>query len=315
MDVVTHVQTFVAVVRCGNFSEAARQLGVVPSVVARRIAQFEAALNTRLFERTTRRVVLTEVGERLFGRAGALVGEFGELLRSLERDEGQLVGQLKVMAPTTLTMLQLARPFSDFLAAHPGITLELALEDGSVNPAEGGFDMAISGRTAGYEGVVDMPLAPVGLQLCVAPSHLAAHGALAHPRDLVDRPCLVFKPTGTTWDFHGAQGALSVDVRPRLVAEDNKTLLRAAVAGLGFALLPRYITMQALADGELQVALPAFKVQETWFKAYVPKRRMQVERVRALLRHLQTQWAPGFSALAEVSPPATGPVKPSRAAG
>ncbi len=290
MDVTTHLQTFATVVRCGGFSEAARQLGVVPSVVAKRIAQLEQELHVRLFERTTRKVNLTEAGEKLNSRASGLVAEFEELLHSVRRDEGKPEGHLRVMAPTTLTMERLGPVFCAFLQAHPRITMVLALVDRSANPAEGGFDLAISGRPASYEGVVDLPLCPVRTVLCASPELLQNRGPLSHPRELGDAPCLAFSATGTSWTFHSSRGALSVDVSPRLLADDNRTLLRAAVAGLGIALLPTYIAKDALQSGALQIVLPKFTPQENWFKAYVPKRKANLARVKALLRFLQ-EWA------------------------
>ena len=92
------------------------------------------------------------------------------------------------MAPTTVTMHHLGPVFCEFLVAHPGTTMELALVDRSTNPAETGFDLAISGRTASYEGVVDVPLYPVRPVLCAAPRFVQAHGELTHPRDLADGP-------------------------------------------------------------------------------------------------------------------------------
>lgn len=290
MDVVTHVQTFVAIVRCGNFSEAARHLGVVPSVVAKRVSQLETELKTRLFERTTRRVDLTEAGEKLYAKASNVVAEFEELVRSVERDESKLEGHLKVMAPTTLTMVQLGEVFCEFLRSHPSITLELVLEDRSTNPSEGGYDIAISGRAASYEGVVDIPLRPVKLLLCAAPSYLSLHPHITHPRDLADCDCLVFSATGANWVFQSSRGSLAIDVHPRLSADDNHTLLRAAMGSLGVALLPSYIAADAIAAGKLEIVMPDFAPQENWFKAYVPRRRMAVQRVKALLKHLQDHW-------------------------
>lgn len=290
MDVTTHIRTFAAVVRCGGFSEAGRQLGVVPSVVAKRIAQLEQELQARLFERTTRKVSLTEAGEKLHARAAGVVAEFEELLHSVRREEGKPEGHLRVMAPTTLTMEQLGPVFCAFLVAYPGITMELTLVDRSANPAEGGYDLAISGRPASYEGVVDVPLRSAKPVLCAAPSYLRSHTP-AHPRDLPDFACLAFAATGTTWTFHSPRGVLSVDVRPRLMADDNRTLLHAAVAGLGIALLPAYIAGAALRSGALEIALPTFAPQENWFKVYVPKRKMGLARVNALLQFLQEHWA------------------------
>jgi DNA-binding transcriptional LysR family regulator len=219
-----------------------------------------------------------------------VVAQFEELLGTVESDEAALGGHLKVMAPTSLTMMQLGTVFCEFLRAHPGVTMQIALEDRSANPAEGEFDIAISGRAASYEGVVDIPLRPVKPLLCAAPSYLRAHPAIAHPRDLPDCACLVFSATGTTWTFQSNRGTLSVDVRARLLADDNQTLLQAAIAGLGLALLPTYIASDAMAAGQLEVVLPDFTPQENWFKAYVPRRRVKVSRVAALLKHLQEEW-------------------------
>ncbi|NML47481.1 LysR family transcriptional regulator [Ramlibacter sp. G-1-2-2] len=291
MDVTTHIRTFTAVVRCGGFSEAARQLGVVPSVVAKRIAQLEGELQARLFERTTRKVTLTEAGDRFYARASGVVAEFEDLLASVRRDEGKPEGHLRVMAPTTLTLEQLGPVFCAFLAAHPAITMELALVDRSANPAEGDFDLAISGRAATYEGVVDIPLCPVRPVLCASPAYLAQHAEPAHPRELADRDCLMFSATGTSWAFQSSRGTLAIDVHARLLADDNLTLLHAAVGGLGIALLPTYIAADALQTGKLQPVLPKFAPQENWFKAYVPKRKLRVARVDALLRYLQQHWA------------------------
>lgn len=292
MDVMTHVRTFVAVVRFGTFADAARSLEVVPSVVARRIAQLEQSLNTRLFERNTRKVTLTEAGEKFYARAGDLVTEFEELLTSVERDSGKLEGHLRVMAPTTLATQELAPVFCAFLARHPRITMQLALVDHSANPAESGFDVAISGRLASYDGVVDVPLQPVQPVLCAAPAYLDASRALSHPRDLVTHACLVFAAIGTTWHFQSSRGVVSVDVSPRLQADDNLTLLEAAKSGLGIALLPKYICAPALKAGTVVSVLPDFAPQENWFKAYVPRRRMNLARVKAFLNWMSSEWAP-----------------------
>lgn len=291
MDVSTHIRTFTTVVRAGSFSEAARHLGVAPSVVGKRIAQLEEALQTRLFERTTRRVSPTEAGEKFYSRAVSVVTEMEDLLDSIRRDDGKPEGHLKVMAPTTVTMRQLGPVFSDFLAKHPRITLTLALVDLSANPAESGFDMAISGRASNYEGVVDIPLCPVRPVLCASPEFLAKVANPTHPRELTKVDCLVFTATGSTWTMHGSKGSMAIEVKTRLQADDNLTLLHAAKAGLGIAQLPTYVVESAMKAGELRLVMPDFTPQENWFKAYIPRRNMRLARVQALLEHLQGHWA------------------------
>ncbi|MES1979338.1 MAG: LysR family transcriptional regulator [Pseudomonadota bacterium] len=291
MDVLGNLKTFLAVASGGGFSEAARKLHVVPSVVAKRIAQLEKTMGSRLFERSTRSVVLTEAGEQLQARAAVLMADFDELVSTVQRDDSKLEGHIRVMAPTTLTMVYLGQVINAFLEKHERITMELALVDQSTNPQERGFDMAISGRTASYDGVLDVPLCAVQTMLFASPAYVAAHGEPAHPRELADHRCLVFAPTGVNWQFESSRGAISVEVRPRLLADDNRTLLDAAVRGMGVVALPLYVARDALAAGQLQPVLGKFPLQETWFRAYLPRRSHKLARVQALVdwlaRHLE----------------------------
>lgn len=282
MDTLTNLKTFAAVANYGGFSEAARRLHVVPSVVAKRIGQLEKTMGVRLFERSTRSVVLTEAGQQLQGRATGLMADFDDLVRSVQRDDNKLEGHIRVMAPTTLTMLHLGAVFNAFVQQHERITLELALVDLSSNPEEQGFDIAISGRNASYEGVIEVPLCSARPQLVAAPAYLAQRGAPTHPRDLTAHSCLVFAPTGRIWQFQSARGTLSVEVMPRLTVDDNVTLLGAASMGMGIAPLPTYVVRQALADGVLLPLLEDFALQENWFRAFVPRRKYRLARVRAL---------------------------------
>jgi len=291
MDVLVNLRTFLAVTRYGGFSEAARHLHVVPSVTAKRISQLEKTVGARLFERSTRKVSLTKAGQQLLTRAAGVIAGFDDLVKNLRRDEGTLQGHIRLMAPTTLTMLYLGEVLNVFLREHEGITLEIALIDRSVSPLEEGFDIAISGRSATFDGVIDIPLCPVGAVLCAAPSYLERRGSPADPRELSTRDCLVFKPTGSDWQFQSSRGPIQVQVLAKLTADDNQTLRKAAEAGQGIALLPQYVAEPAFKAGTLMPLLPAFPPQETWFKAYVPRSRQELPRIKALLewvtQHMQ----------------------------
>ena len=292
MDMVANLRAFLAVARCGAFSEAARQLNVVPSVVAKRVGQLEHTMGTRLFERSTRKVALTEAGQKLQVRARGLVAEIDDAIRSLERDENRLEGHILLMAPTTLTTLVLADILNGFLHEHEHITMELMLVDRSVNPAEEGFDLAISGHAASsYEGVVDIPLHPFEQVLCAAPAYLERRGTPQHPRDLADHDGLFFKPLGTAWRFDSERGQISVDVRPRLIANDNVTLRSAALAGNGVAMLPRYVIGDALQAGTLVPLLASFDTPKAWFRAHVTRRRAKLARIEKLIEWLSARLA------------------------
>lgn len=300
MDTLIQLKTFLAVARTGGFSEAARELNVVPSVVGKRITQLEHTLRERLFDRTTRQVSPTAAGRRLERRAAALVSDFDALLRPTHErtDDAGVAGTLRVAAPTTLATLRLAPVFAAFAREHPRVRLELVLSDRSINPAESDLDLAISGRTAHYDGVVDVPLAPVVPRLCASPAYLARAGAPAHPRDLAAHDTLVFAPAGRTWTFVTSRAPVHVEVQPRFVADDNVTLLAAARAGLGITVLPAYVVDTALDDGTLVALLPAFALQDAWFKAHVPARRHRHPAVQALLQVVERALAlpaPGAS--------------------
>ena len=289
MDMVANLRAFLAVARYGGFSQAARQLNLVPSVAAKRVSQLEHAVGTRLFERSTRKVDLTEAGELFQARARSLIADLDEALSGLKRSGDRLEGRILMMVPTTLHMLVLSDALSGFLLEHPHITMELALVDRSVNPAEEGFDLAISGHAASsYEGVIDVPLHPFEQVLCASPDYLQRRGAPLHPHDLEDHDGLFFKPLGTAWRFESEQGQLSVEVPPRLIANDNVTLRAAALAGNGIAMLPRYVAGDAIRGGQLVALLPDFRLPRAWFRAHVTQHRAKLARIATLLEWLKS---------------------------
>jgi DNA-binding transcriptional LysR family regulator len=288
MDMVANLRAFLAVARYGGFSQAARQLNLVPSVAAKRVSQLEHAVGARLFERSTRKVDLTEAGEQFQVRARSLIADLDDALSGLQRPGDRLEGRILMMVPTTLHMLVLSDALSGFLLEHTHITMELALVDRSVNPAEEGFDLAISGHAASsYEGVIDVPLHPFEQVLCASPVYLQRRGTPRHPHDLEDHDGLFFKPLGTAWRFESEQGQLSIEVHPRLIANDNVTLRAAALAGNGIAMLPRYVSGDAIKQGQLVELLPDFRLPRAWFRAHVTQHRAKLARIATLLDWLK----------------------------
>ena len=284
------LKTFLVVVNHGSFVMAARQLHVVPSVIAKRIAALESLLHTRLFERTTRKVALTAAGERLRQRASELLDTADALMADLGHGADMSApAHLRVLAPTTLTTLHLSHALTEFLKLHPHLSLQVELGDRSINPIEESFDVVVSGRLASYEGVQQFPLAPIDYVLCASPAQTKALRALAHPSELSALPCLVFEPLGTSWVFQSARGAVHVEVKPRLIADDNHTVLQACLKGLGVAVLPGYLARPQLQRGRLRALLPNFPLQEAWFKAYIPRRKVHLPHVMALKEFLSVQ--------------------------
>lgn len=292
MNTLQNLRAFLDVASAGSFSAAARKVGVATSVIAKRIDQLEAATGTRLFQRTTRSVSLTEAGQGWIGRVRSMVADMEDMMASVGRKDHELEGPLRVKAPTTMTILHLAGIFARFQRCHPKIVLEVVLTDRPVNPADEGFDVAIAAFGTTFNRVADHPLCPLRRVLCASPDYLVRRGTPSHPRDLLAHDTLSFQPTGNVWAFGSLQGPILMTVAPKMSANDGQVLLAAALAGNGIALLSEYVALPWLRQGELAAVLEAFPLPEIWLKALVPEARMLVSRVRALTEFLKESFAP-----------------------
>jgi DNA-binding transcriptional LysR family regulator len=288
------MRAFLTTARAGSFSAAARELGVAPSVVIKRINRLEDQMRAKVFVRSTRKLTLTEAGERARPRYHAILAEIeGALSGAVATPEGGIEGHLRIKAPTTFGILHLGGILSDFQIANPRVTVEIVLVDRSVNPVEEGFDLALGALPVSYAHVVDEPLCPFPRVLCAAPDYLARRGDPRHPSDLPDHDCLTYLATGSTWSFVSARGPVSVDVRPRFSANDSQVLLGAARRGIGIAVLSADVAAPALAAGAVVPVLAGFPVAPLWLKALVPEGRIGRAPVRALLAWLKHRLA-GF---------------------
>lgn len=291
MDTLVNLRAFVSVAETGSFSEAARQAGVAPSVMAKRIDQLEWRIRSPLFTRSTRRLTLTDVGERYLPVLRQQVRHLEETLDGMSRADGALEGHIRVKVPSTLGVLALGSLLNRFMQAQPMVSLEVVLADRSVNPLEEGFDIALGARPESYGGVQDHPLAPVTRKLVASPGYLERMGAPRAASDLASHDCLALSTSGTHWALQGRQGLVGVDVRARLRSNDGLALLEAAHAGLGIALLADYLVAPGLRSGALQEVLPGMRPPDLWLKAMVPANRQDLPRIRALLHWLSSQLA------------------------
>lgn len=286
MDTLANLKAFINTADTGSFSEAARQSGLVPSVIAKRIDQLEWRIHAPLFMRSTRKLTLTDVGERYLPRVRELVREMEETLDGMAHASGDLEGHIRIKIPTTLGMLSLSNMLNDFLQEQPRVSMDVVLADRSVNPIEEGFDIAIGALPELYGQVKDYPLCPLKRRLCAAPKYLMRRGLPQQAADLIDHDCLVFTTSGSRWEFQSPQGLVGVDVRPKLKTNDGIAIREACIAGLGISVLPNYLGSKAIQDGRLLEILPQLSVPDIWLKALVPTNRMDLPRIRMLLQWL-----------------------------
>jgi DNA-binding transcriptional LysR family regulator len=191
-----------------------------------------------------------------------------------------------------MTVGYLAETLAEFQQQFPLVSLDVALIDRAVNPGAEGFDIAVAGFPVSFPGVIDEPICPLQRFVCAAPSYLDERGAPRHPNELAQHDCLVFLPTGRMWTFETARGTVSVELRPRMSANDAVVLTAAALEGNGIALLPSYAVAAALRAGTLVRLLDGFTIPTMWMKALVPEDRAGIPRVRSLLAFLKARYSP-----------------------
>ncbi|MFN7155019.1 MAG: LysR family transcriptional regulator [Acidovorax sp.] len=256
------VAIFVQVVRCGSFAEASRRLGVPPNTLSRRVQQLEAQLGTRLMQRSTRNLTLTSAGQVFLERcSGAVEGlmDAGEELLAVNQEPSGLV---RVAAPADFLDFFAMEWLTEFLVAHPKVRVDFVLSDGRADLIADRIDVAFRGGILEDSGLFARRVLDAGNDgLVASPAYIARQGVPATLQDLVDHDCLVFShPSGkATWRVTGPDGApAEVQVAGRFSGNTAQALRKAALAGLGIALLPSTLTQRELRAGLLVPVLPQY---------------------------------------------------------
>lgn len=291
MSSLLDIKAFLATARAGSFSAAAREMGVAPSMITKRVGRLEDQLKTRLFLRSTRALTLTSEAERLRPRLLLLIAQLEDVLAGEKPTAQGLAGHLRIKAPTTLGTLFAGRTVARFQAENPAITTELMLIDRSVNPLEEGFDLALGALPQSYASVVETPLCPYPRVLIATPDYLDRHGTPATPGDLTRHRCIVYVAAGHVWQFESASGPLSVVVNSVMTVNDSRLLHFAAKRHVGIAIAPEFLVQEELKRGDLIPLMPDFPISPLWFKAMVPSNKMRRPEVAALLDALKADFA------------------------
>lgn len=245
------IAAFVATAEAGSISAAARQLGQAKSVISERLAELERSLGTRLVQRTTRKLSLTQDGTIFLPRAQRILFEAKEASAEIAERRGTLAGPLRLSAPVGFGILHLGPALYDFIAEHPGIELTLELDDRFVDAAADGFDAVIRHGPVADSRLIARRLAVTRRILVASPAYLAQHGTPASPAELQGHRGIVYTNRDTDWRFATGEGWTVV--RPRNAMRVNNGLIMrdAALAGLGITLLPTFFVHTEIASGAL----------------------------------------------------------------
>ena len=284
---------FVTVARTRNFARAAKERGVSSSAISQAMRGLEARLGVRLLNRTTRSVSVTEAGEVLLDRLAPALLDVAAAVESLSTFRERPAGSVRINAPAPAIEFVLGPLVAPFLRAYPDITLELFSEGARVDIVEERFD---AGVRFGEEVARDMIAVPLGppLHYIVAgsPEYLAQHGTPREPSELSAHTCLQQRfPGGTIFEWSFQQEGREITFMPegRLVVNDARHLVRAAVAGLGLARVLHGYARDALEAGDLVEVLENWCPRIPGWFLYYPSRRHQPPAMRAFLDFIARQ--------------------------
>jgi DNA-binding transcriptional LysR family regulator len=246
------VAAFVAAAEAGSISEAARRLGIAKSVVSERLAELERSLGTRLLQRTTRKLSLTEDGRSFLPRAHRILFETREAAAEIAERSGTLSGSLRISVPVSFGVLHLGPALYDFLAKHPAIDLTMELDDRFVNAAADGYDAVIRHGPIGDSRLVARRLATTRRVLVASPEYLARSGTPRSIEALEGHRGIIYTNREADWRFGGPNGWTVVRPRAALRVNNGMVMRDAALAGAGITLLPTFFIHRELAAGTLR---------------------------------------------------------------
>jgi DNA-binding transcriptional LysR family regulator len=294
MDDYNDLVFFEAVVRHNGFSAAARATGIEKTRLSRRVAELEQRLGVRLLHRSTRRLALTEAGERFYSRCAPAVESAQAAFDSVAELRAEPAGTVRLCCPVVMAQSYLAAILPSYLALHPKVKVFVEATDRRVNLIEERFDLALRAATRVEDtgGLVAQNLGSAR-RILVASAAFFGKGSLpTHPSELEALETL--SEINALHSDHaqgelihdGGEGVL-VNLAPRLVSSDLRVQLEAAVHGLGIALLPEPITSLALEQGQLIHVLPHWSAQAHLIHLLYPRPRGMLPSVRSLIDHLK----------------------------
>lgn len=290
MDRLRAFEVFVAVVGKGGFAKAADALNTSPANVTRYVAELEAYLGTRLLNRTSRRLSLTEAGQTLFDRGRLILDEVAELEALAGAAAVKPRGRLRINAPVSFGIRHLAPLWPRFMALYPDVSLDIALIDRVVDIVEEGYDLAIRISRAGSQSHVARRLAVSRNLICASPAYIARHGQPESPQDLAaNHRCILYTHATTPdeWSLTDVGGREQMlRLQEAMSCNNGDTARMAALDGIGIIRQPTFLISDDLRAGRLLPLLPGYRSPDIDIVALYPSRRHLSAKVRVMVDFL-----------------------------
>jgi DNA-binding transcriptional LysR family regulator len=289
---VNEMVVFARVVQAGSFTTAAAKLGMAKSTVSRKVSELEERLKSRLLQRTTRKLSLTEAGRTYYDYCARIAAEIEDAERAVSRLQETPRGLLRVTAPVNAEFL--GPIVADFLKRYPEIRLELLCTTRAVDLVEESFDVAIRAGALADSTLIARTLGNAPWHLVATTGYLKKHGRPRSPEDLKKHDCLLFGGGRNPVELRLENGDVSVQLAlfARMIVSDMAILQAVANAGLGIAILPAMRSVQELSTGRLKRVLPEWNPPSTPVHVVYPSSRHLSPIVKTFLDHLQERMSP-----------------------
>ncbi|MGE8616296.1 MAG: LysR family transcriptional regulator [Achromobacter spanius] len=285
----SELQLVVELARAGGMSAAARQLDVTPAAVSKRLAQIEARLGVRLFNRSTRRLSLTAEGEVYLESARRILDEIEDLDQLIASRQDSPRGRLKVNAPLGFGRSYIAPAIAEFAQKYPDVTLQLQLTDSPADFVRDAFDVAIRFGDQPDTRLIARKIAPNRRLVCASPGYLKTHGVPTTPHDLARHQCIVLRQNEdaySLWRFTKGRRSETVKVRGALSSNDGEVTLTWGLAGLGILQRAEWDLARYLRSGRLVRVLEDYALPQADIYAVFPERHHLSAKVRIFVDFL-----------------------------
>lgn len=261
MDRLEAMSLFVAAVEAGSLSAAGRRFGIPLATVSRKVSDLEKHLNTRLLNRSTRQLTLTDAGQAYLAACRRILGEVGEAERTAAGEYSAPTGDLFITAPVVFGRLHVLPVVTEFLAAYREVNIRLTLVDRITQLTEEHLDLALRIGELAPSSLVAIRVGAIRRVVCASPAYIATHGMPQAPEDLAAHECISFEGPSplASWSFAGEKREIIVPIRSRLRINTAEAAIDAAIVGTGLTRVLSYQIADAVRSGALVPVLQSFE--------------------------------------------------------
>jgi DNA-binding transcriptional LysR family regulator len=291
MDRFETMRAFVSVAQEGSFTGAGKRLGVSTKLVSKYVAHLEARMSVQLFNRTTRKVSLTDIGAAYLNQCITILDQIDDIEARLQDQHKSISGRIKMTAPTAFGSAKLIECLLPYQQEHPAVEVDLVLSDTRIALVEEGYDLAIRVGRLRDGSLIAKKLSDMPMVLCASPDYLKKHGEPRHPSALATHLCLLNgnQLDVDTWTFRDKTSDVAVNVSGPFKANAPRAVAMMAEGGLGIALCPQYVVEQSVAEGKLIPLLTEYPMESMGVYALYPPSRHLTARVRTLIDMIALQ--------------------------